>query len=80
MNGAETQEVKHLLLASHPEYRELADLHHSLDTRLHQLVEKHYLTDTEQIEETNLKKRKLALKDQMERIVTDWASTNHNGS
>jgi uncharacterized protein YdcH (DUF465 family) len=80
MNGAEAQEIKHLLLASDPHYRELADLHHSLDDRLHQLTDKHYLTDSEQVEESTLKKRKLALKDQMERMAIDWARTHPHGS
>ena len=72
MNGAEAQEVRHVLLASNDQYRELADLHHVLDDRLHELTGKHYLTTSEQLEEVTLKKRKLALKDQMERIATDW--------
>jgi uncharacterized protein YdcH (DUF465 family) len=73
MNGAESQEIKHHLLASHDQYRELAHLHHSLDDRLHELTAKYYLTEPEQVEEVTLKKRKLALKDQMERIAIDWA-------
>jgi uncharacterized protein YdcH (DUF465 family) len=72
MNGAEAQEVRHVLLASNDQYRELANLHRALDDRLHELTGKHYLTTTEQVEEVTLKKRKLALKDQMERIATDW--------
>ena len=64
MNGAEAQEVRHLLLASHDQYRELANLHHALDDRLHQLTEKHYLSATEQLK-SDLTKRKLALKDQI---------------
>ena len=72
MNGAEAQEVRHVLLASNDQYRQLANLHHVLDDRLHELTGKHYLTTTEQLEEVTLKKRKLALKDQMERIATDW--------
>ena len=73
MSAAEAQEVKNLLLASDPQFRTLAEQHHQLDDRLHQLIEKHYLSDTEQVEETNLKKKKLALKDQMESIVREYA-------
>ena len=73
MSGAEAQEIKHLLLSSHDQYRELSYLHHTLDDRLQQLTEKHYLTESEHLEEVMLKKRKLALKDQMERIASDWA-------
>jgi len=72
MSIAEAQEVKNLLLRSHDEYRELAERHHQLDDRLHELTEKHYLSDTEQLEEVTIKKRKLALKDQMEAIARDY--------
>jgi uncharacterized protein YdcH (DUF465 family) len=69
MSAAEAQEVKAVLLQSDDNYRQLANRHHELDSRLHELSEKHYLTATEQIEEVTLKKRKLACKDQMEEIA-----------
>ena len=69
MNAAETQEVKNFLLDSDQQFRQLAEQHHQLDHRLHQLLEKHYLSEPEQLEQVRLKKRKLALKDQMETIV-----------
>ena len=74
MSLAEAQEVKNLLLRSNDQYRQLAERHHQLDDRLHELTEKHYLSDTEQFEEVTLKKRKLALKDQMEAIARDYGS------
>jgi uncharacterized protein YdcH (DUF465 family) len=73
MNAAEAQEVKHVLLQSNDQYRQLASQHHELDTRLHELSEKHYLSATEELEEHNLKKRKLALKDQMEEMARQFA-------
>jgi len=73
MSAAEAQEVKNLLLTSDPQFRTLAEQHHQLDDRLHQRIEKHYLSATEQVEETNLKKKKLALKDQMESILREYA-------
>jgi uncharacterized protein YdcH (DUF465 family) len=69
MSAAEAQEVKNVLLQSHDQYRQLAERHHELDTRLHELAEKHYLSASEQVEEVTIKKRKLALKDQMEAIA-----------
>lgn len=72
MSAAEAQEVKNLLLQSDDTYRRLADRHHELDTRLHELSEKHYLSSSEQFEEVTLKKRKLALKDQMEEIARQY--------
>jgi uncharacterized protein YdcH (DUF465 family) len=74
MSAAEAQEAKNLLLRSNEHYRQLAERHHQLDDRLHQLTEKHYLSDTEQLEEVTIKKRKLALKDQMEAIARDYGS------
>ena len=76
MKAADTQDVKNLLLREHDQYRELAARHHQLDDRLHELTERHFLSDTEQVEESTLKKRKLALKDQMEMIVRDYAAAH----
>jgi uncharacterized protein YdcH (DUF465 family) len=73
MSAAEAQEVKNLLLRNHDEYRQLAERHHQLDDRLHQLTQKHYPSASEQHEEAILKKRKLALKDQMEVIFRGYA-------
>ena len=80
MSLAEAQEVKNLLLRSNEHYRELAERHHQLDDRLHELTEKHYLSDTEQVEEVTIKKRKLALKDQMEAIARDYSSHDERSS
>ena len=77
MNTAESQEVKYFLLQSHDQYRELAERHHELDDRLHELIDRSHLSETEQVEETTLKKRKLALKDRMEQIVLEWARDHH---
>lgn len=80
MSVAEAQEVKNLLLREHSQYRQLAERHHQLDNRLHELTEKHYLSSSEQIEETTIKKRKLALKDQMEQIAREWVTSHDRPS
>lgn len=69
MSAVEALEAKRLLLQSSDEYRELADVHHRLDTRLHELGDKPHLSDDEQLEEQTIKKRKLVLKDQMEDLA-----------
>ncbi len=74
MNAADAQDVKHLLLHQNDQYRQLAAQHHDLDHRLHELTDKHYLSPSEQLEEVTLKKRKLALKDQMEAIAREYSS------
>jgi len=80
MSAAEAQEAKSLLLRSNDQYRQLAERHHQLDDRLHQLTELPYLTDSEQLEEVTLKKRKLALKDQMEQMALEYAKANIRAS
>ena len=80
MNIAEAQDVKHFLLQSHDTYRELAERHHALDDRLHELNERYHLSESEQVEETTIKKRKLALKDSMERIVLEWTRDHYSSS
>jgi uncharacterized protein YdcH (DUF465 family) len=80
MSAAEAQEVKNFLLQSDQQFRQLAEQHHQLDDRLHQLIEKHYLSETEQVEEVTLKKRKLALKDRMESIVREYARQHSRAS
>ena len=76
MSPAEAQEVKALLLHNDPTYRDLAERHHQLDDKLHQFTDRHYLTDSEQFEEVTLKKMKLALKDQMERMAREYAQAH----
>jgi uncharacterized protein YdcH (DUF465 family) len=76
MNAAGAQDVKHRLLHNNDQYRQLAEQHNKLDNRLHELTDKHYLSPTEQIEEVNLKKRKLALKDRMEAIARQYREGN----
>ena len=77
------EDLKHLLIETNHEFRELASKHHSLDDRLHELEAKHFLSDDEQFEEVSNKKRKLHLKDQMELILRTYrsngSSTSGNG-
>ena len=76
MDAADTHEVRGLLLVSHDQYRQLAEQHHQLDDRLHQLTDKHFLSDSEQLEEATLKKKKLACKDRMEEIAREYAHSH----
>lgn len=56
------------LLASHDEFRRLAQEHSQHSQRLESLLQKRYLSEEEKLEEVRLKKLKLRLKDQMESI------------
>ena len=65
----QSQDLKEVLLQTDEEFHHLAAKHHELEDRLHQLTAKQYLSGSEQLEEVNLKKRKLQLKDRMEDIL-----------
>jgi uncharacterized protein YdcH (DUF465 family) len=65
----QSQDLKDLLLQTDEEFHHLAAKHHELEDRLHELTAKQYLSEPEQVEEVNLKKRKLQLKDRMEDIL-----------
>ena len=57
------------LLNENDEYRRLDQRHHEYESRLAVLTGKAVLNEQEQLEETNLKKKKLQLKDRMEAIA-----------
>lgn len=65
----QSQDLRELLLQTDEVFHDLAAKHHELEDRLHQLTTKQYLSGPEQLEEVNLKKRKLQLKDRMENIL-----------
>ena len=64
--------VREQLLASHEEFRRLAQEHTQHCQRLHSLIEKRYLTEDEKLEEVRIKKVKLRLKDQMQTIEQEY--------
>jgi len=61
----EIESVKAELMTSNPEFRELAKEHGRYEARLSELSSLSYPSDEEQMEEVTLKKKKLAIKDQM---------------
>jgi len=69
--------VREQLLASHEEFRRLAQEHTQYSQRLHSLIEKRYLTEDEKLEEVRIKKVKLRLKDQMHMIEQDYLRSHH---
>ena len=62
------------LLPKNGELRELSVEHHKLDERLNELTKRHFLSKPEQVEQTNLKKLKLKIKDRIENIVRQLQS------
>ena len=71
----ELQEVKNRLMATNEEFSRLAKEHSQYAQQLEELSSQSHLTESEQMEEVKLKKRKLFLKDQMEKILQQHIKT-----
>jgi hypothetical protein len=69
MEPTNTDGLKEQLLMTDPKYRELAREHGQYEARLTELSSLAYPSDEEQLEEVTLKKKKLAVKDQMHEIL-----------
>lgn len=69
MEMTNADSIKDELIASDPEFRELAREHGRYEERLSELSSLTYPSDEEQLEEITLKKKKLAVKDQMHAII-----------
>src|SRR5438874_12273361 len=65
MEIAKVDSLKEELMTTNPEFRELAREHGRYEERLSELSGLSYPSDEEQLEEITLKKKKLAIKDQM---------------
>jgi hypothetical protein len=54
-----------------PEFRVLLEQHREFEHRLSELLRKVFLSDEERIEQINIKKQKLRLKDRMEELIRE---------
>ncbi len=70
-------QVRDQLLTSNEEFRRLAQEHTQYSQRLDSLLQKRFLSDDEKLEEVRLKKLKLKLKDQMERMEQQYRNETH---
>ena len=67
-----TVDIKEHLLQSDEDFRRLAQKHHQYDKQLGKLIHKAHLSEQEKVEEINLKKMKLRVKDQMESMIQKY--------
>ncbi len=79
MEISKADSLKEELMTSNPEFRELAREHGRYEERLSELSALTYPSDEEQLEEVTLKKKKLALKDQMYTLMlqAEKSGTGH---
>ncbi len=75
MNITTADKLKEELMNRDPEFRELAREHTRYEERLRELTALAYPSDEEQLEEVTLKKKKLALKDQMYSLIMQHEKT-----
>ena len=79
MEITNTDSLKEQLMMSDPEFRELAREHGRYEERLSELSALTYPSTEEQLEEINLKKKKLAIKDQMHSIMLQHQRNQDSG-
>jgi uncharacterized protein YdcH (DUF465 family) len=65
-------EVRDILLMESDEFRFLVQQHAEYESRLEELTGKHLPSEQERIEEIQIKKHKLLLKDQMAAMIRDY--------
>ena len=68
------EEIKERLISSNPEFRRLVEEHKQYEGKLHELHSRHHLSEQDHIEEVQLKKKKLHLKDQMNSMIQKFRS------
>ncbi|GAC1396656.1 MAG: hypothetical protein NVSMB56_11540 [Pyrinomonadaceae bacterium] len=77
METTSTETLKEQLINTDPEFRELARAHSRYEARLIELNSLQYPNDDELVEEATLKKKKLAIKDQMYTILAQHQKAAH---
>ena len=70
-----SQDIRQSLLARDPEFRNLAEEHSRCESQLEQILKSTYLNSESLIEEAELKKLKLRLKDRMELMLVRYQQT-----
>lgn len=66
------EKLRERLLAENEEFRKVNKLHKECEKKLQKLQDKAYLTEQEKLEEKSLKKKKLALKDRLYFLMSEY--------
>ena len=62
--------IKEHLISENAEFRRLCAEHQLYEGKLNELLNRHHMTDQDHLEEIQLKKKKLHLKDQMNFMIS----------
>lgn len=79
MDTATTDSLKEELIRQDSQFRELAKEHTKYEARLSELSSLAYPSDEEQLEEVTLKKKKLAIKDEMYSMMSQYEKSHASG-
>jgi len=71
----EEKELKELLMKENEEFKEICELHQQYEDELGLFKQKGFLTEVERLKERELKKKKLALKDRMYFMMTEYSKS-----
>ena len=63
------EEIKEHLMSENAEFRRLCEEHKLYEGKLNELLHRHHMTEQDHLEEVQLKKKKLHLKDQMNSMI-----------
>ena len=69
------KELEEKLIKENEEFRKVYELHQQCEMELERLGKKTYLSDEQKLEEKQLKKRKLALKDRMYHLMSKYGES-----
>ena len=64
--------VREYLSKNDESFRSLAEQHHAYELELEEFIDRTYLNPSEQLRETELKKKKLFLKDRMQLMISQY--------
>jgi uncharacterized protein YdcH (DUF465 family) len=73
MDSATMETLREQLMKEDPHFRELVQRHQSYEKRLKELASLHFPSEEEQLEETILKKKKLAVKDEIYSMLLEYS-------
>jgi uncharacterized protein YdcH (DUF465 family) len=73
MDSLVMDNVKDELMKENQQFRDLVQQHQSFEKRLSELADLHYPSDEEQFEESLIKKKKLAVKDEIYAMILEYS-------